>query len=221
MPVRKIPKNYRNLTGVIKNTKANRMSGFESTLERDFYFLLDFHDHDFEEQPVLIEFDHEGSRRKYTPDVLVTFKSSPMGVVDRKPELYEIKYREDLRKEWPACKPRFKAARRYARKRDWKFKIITEKEIRGPQLETAQFLRGFKKKPADQKSIKKLLSAIAILGDTNPDSLLSYITTDAWERAELVKIIWHLVATKRIKCDLSKMLTMKCTLSPVSVWSVK
>lgn len=221
MPVRKIPKNYRNLTGVIKNTKANRMSGFESTLERDFYFLLDFHDHDFEEQPVAIKFDHEGVQRKYTPDVLVIFKPAMMGAATQKPELCEIKYRDDLRKEWPDCKPRFKAARRYARKRGWRFRIITEKEIRGPHLETAQFLRGFKKKPAAQKSIKKLLSAIAILGDTDPDSLLSYITTDVWERAELVKIIWHLVATKRIKCDLSKMLTMKCTLSPVSVWGVK
>jgi hypothetical protein len=42
MPVRIIPKNYRNLTGLVANTKAQRMTAFESTLEKDFLLLLDF-----------------------------------------------------------------------------------------------------------------------------------------------------------------------------------
>jgi hypothetical protein len=42
MPVRTIPKNYRNLTGLVPNTRTAGMTAFESTLERDFFLLLDF-----------------------------------------------------------------------------------------------------------------------------------------------------------------------------------
>jgi hypothetical protein len=42
MPVRTIPKNYRNLTGLVPNTRTSGMTAFESTLERDFLLLLDF-----------------------------------------------------------------------------------------------------------------------------------------------------------------------------------
>src|SRR5437016_4446366 len=56
MPVRKVPKNYRNLTGLVPNTRTSSMTAFESSLERDFLLLLDF-DPDvtfYEEQPVTI-----------------------------------------------------------------------------------------------------------------------------------------------------------------------
>ena len=39
MPVRKIPKNYRNVTGVAAHSKADGPAAFESTLERDFITL--------------------------------------------------------------------------------------------------------------------------------------------------------------------------------------
>ena len=39
MPVRTIPKNYRNLTGLVPNTRTSGMTAFESTLERDFLFV--------------------------------------------------------------------------------------------------------------------------------------------------------------------------------------
>lgn len=42
MPVRKIPKNYRNVTGIAASSKAIGAAQFESTLERDFLALLDF-----------------------------------------------------------------------------------------------------------------------------------------------------------------------------------
>ena len=43
MPVRKIPKNYRNVTGVHASEKSIGEAQFESTLERDFLTLLEFH----------------------------------------------------------------------------------------------------------------------------------------------------------------------------------
>ena len=42
MPIRKIKKNYRNVTGIFASTKAVGEAQFESTLERDFLRLLEF-----------------------------------------------------------------------------------------------------------------------------------------------------------------------------------
>lgn len=42
MPVRTIPKNYRNVTGIAASSRAGGAAQFESTLERDFLALLEF-----------------------------------------------------------------------------------------------------------------------------------------------------------------------------------
>src|SRR5437868_5438583 len=98
MPSRKIPPSRRSLTGLVASQKSprlslvpspparpsqlgagqpqpqTRMKGFESSLERDFFILLDFdlNVDRYEEQPVRIEYrDGDGRLRTYTPDVLV------------------------------------------------------------------------------------------------------------------------------------------------------
>ncbi len=94
MPVRKIPKNYRNVTGVAASCMAMGSAGFESTLERDFLTLLEFRrDIDsFEVQPVRIDWvGAQGIERSYTPDVLVF----PAGPQDRA-ILCEVKYRSEI-----------------------------------------------------------------------------------------------------------------------------
>lgn len=98
MPVRKIPKNYRNVTGVFPSRKSLGSAAFESTLERDFFTILDFDNSivKFEVQPVRIEYkDKFGKNRSYTPDVLVQYRQN----VQNHPTkncLYEVKYRQDL-----------------------------------------------------------------------------------------------------------------------------
>ena len=42
MPIRKIPKNYSNVTGIAAHSKSDGQAMFESTLERDFLMLLEF-----------------------------------------------------------------------------------------------------------------------------------------------------------------------------------
>ena len=57
MPVRKIPKNYRNLTGLLPSEKSVGDAEFESTLERDVLIYFEFKSNvkSFEVQPVLID----------------------------------------------------------------------------------------------------------------------------------------------------------------------
>ncbi|RBB63100.1 TnsA endonuclease N-terminal domain-containing protein [Xanthomonas oryzae] len=93
MPVRKIAKSYRNVTGIVAAAKAAGPAQFESTLERDFLTRLEFSPYvrSFEVQPVTLSWHDDGRERRYTPDVLVHFKARHGA--EPTPLLCEVKYR--------------------------------------------------------------------------------------------------------------------------------
>ena len=69
MPVRTIPKNYRNVTGIAASPKAGGAAQFESTLERDFLSLLEFSPEVevIDPQPVKIEWLDTNDRQRSYP----------------------------------------------------------------------------------------------------------------------------------------------------------
>ncbi len=186
MPVRKIPKNYRNVTGKLVNTKSEGPAGFESTLERDFLSLLEFSPEvlRFEVQPVEINWiDLNGKFRKYTPDVLVYYGDG----TDLKPTIFEVKYRSDLKKNWEKLKPKFIKALSFAKSRRWRFKIVSEKEIRTDFLKNVKFLIRFKcQSTYDSNHGEIILNALKKLHSSTPADLLKSIYKDEWEQAELL-----------------------------------
>lgn len=210
MPVRQIPKSYRNVTGIVASAKAAGQAQFESTLERDFLTLLEFSPdvRQFEVQPVALLW-HDGSReRRYTPDVLVHFKERhghrPTSL------LYEVKYRSDLREQWLELKPRFRAGIRFARAQGWRFKLVTETEVRTPYLDNARFLLPFVRRgppPADDMDL--LDRTLVELGKAEVQELLRAACRDEWNRARLMPALWYLVGTFQLGTDLHAPLTMK------------
>lgn len=215
MPVRRIPKNYRNVTGVASHRKSTGKAMFESTLERDFLTLLEFDScvESFEVQPLTIHwYDMMDKKRSYTPDVLVYFHDS------RKTTLYEVKYRSDMRKNWPDLKPKFKSALRFARDKGWRFKIITESEIRSVRLKNAKFLLPFVKKgPTSESDVQVLITSMQTLGCSTPKGLLNIICQDEWEQARLLPTLWFLIGTFGIKADIDTPLTMSSAIWGVNV----
>lgn len=208
MPVRKVPKNPRSLTGLVPNTRTASMSAFESSLERDFLLLLDFDPEVvwYEEQPVTIDYhDAQGRRRRYTPDVLVRYRTDH---VQRPPLLCEVKYRTDLRQHWRAYRPKFRAAQRYARQQGWRFRLVTERQVRTPYLENVKFLRRYRTMPINDVHAAQLLDTLVALEDPNPVRLLAAMTADRWQHAQLLPVLWHLVATRQVRVDLAQPLTM-------------
>jgi len=153
MPVRKIAKSYRNVTGIVAAAKAAGPAQFESTLERDFLTQLEFSPYvrNFEAQPVTLRWHDAERERRYTPDVLVYFKAQHG--IEPTPLLREVKYRSDLREQWLDLKPTFRAAVRFARAQGWRFKLVTEAEIRTPYLENARFVREFPQAPGWYRAI--------------------------------------------------------------------
>lgn len=208
MSVRKIPKNYRNVTGLGSHKKANGCASFESTLERDYLTLLEFSPEvdAFEIQPVAVEWvDDLGLSRRYTPDVLVRY----VRACRRPPTLVEVKYRSDLKAAWLDCRQRFKAGVRYAKLQGWRFKIMTEVEIRTPYLQNARFLLPFVRGgPGSEAYMELLDGALKQLKRTTPKTLLEAVYQDEMNQAKLLPTLWYLVGILNIGADLALPLNM-------------
>ncbi|WP_271553352.1 TnsA endonuclease N-terminal domain-containing protein [Bradyrhizobium sp. CCBAU 45394] len=120
------------------------MAEHESALERDFVTLASFMDASavVTAQPVTIHFQHEGRRRRYTPD----FRADSG---DDHCEIVEIKCRPDLRAGCSAFGRPFAAARNWAHCNGARLRIATERRIRYRQLDNATRLLPLRSAPVD------------------------------------------------------------------------
>lgn len=190
--------------------KAEGTAAFESTLERDFLVLLEFSPEveRFEVQPVTIEWlNDQSKKRKYTPDVLVSYVSG------NSPALFEVKYRSDLKKDWVVLRPKFKAAIHYAKAQGWRFRIATEVEIRTPYLANAHFLLPFLRRNPNLSSDDALLKdALPGLAEATPANLLSHVAHDDQQRTRLLPVLWRMIGLRTIGTDLDQPLNMNSRL---------
>lgn len=202
MPVRTLKPAYRGQPSWFNSRKAGRQVFCESNLERDFYILLEFFDwvETFEEQPLTVPYlDADLGAHEYTPDTLVTLQSE--GGEER--WLYEVKFREDLWANWQDYRWKFRGAVRYCREHGFeRFKIITEKEIRGPKLDNVK--RFLKKRAAvvDPVLARYLLDQLA--GDRTLDvrSLLDRLRGQGVAANQANVTLSHLIATHKVGLDL-------------------
>lgn len=208
-PVRKIPKNYRNVTGIVASFKAEGPAGYESSLERDFITLLEFCPgvNTFTVQPVKFEWrDTAGKAHTYTPDTYVEFgKKNPSF---KTPLLCEVKYRKDLAANWLEFRPKFKAAVKFASVQGWRFKIFTEKEIRTPYLDNAKFLMRYRNSVPPVELMDLLDKRLHELRQTTPSGLIQAVFRDEWKQAQALTVLWYMVSTFQIGVDLHQPLTM-------------
>lgn len=208
-PVRNIPKNYRNVTGIAAHVKANGTAMYESTLERDFLTTLEFSPNveSYTVQPVTLEWtDAQNSHRSYTPDIFIMFAKN--NGKHKQPLLCEIKYRKDLMANWNELRPKFKAAIRFAKAQGWRFKIITESEIRDIYFENARFLLRYRNPIPDANVMQLLYDKLEDMRETTPSGLIKAAYKDEWNQAKALWVLWYMVATFQIGVDLHSPLTM-------------
>ena len=205
-PARSIGISRRALTGRVQVSAGGGLN-FESSLERDWLLALDFSPDviSVREQPFTLTYESNGRTSKYTPDVLVQHVARSGAAVCY---VYEVKFREDLIAEWQTLKPRFKACIAYCRARGWRFKIVTEKHIRGPFLKNAKFLRRYRSIDENPLVCKQLQYTFAALGETTPEALLAASYWDEEARLRALPQLWRMVANRVIQADLSDELTM-------------
>lgn len=211
MPLRRIPRNYRSVTGHVPSTKNGRMVAYESTLERDFYLLQEFRSgiRSFTEQPVVVKYYAGGRMHRHVPDAILEYAAPDR--FGRRFELVDIKYRSDIADHWEEYKPSFKAAMAYARERTWRYSLCSEREIRSPELSNAALLV-----PLRGRSIPAISDEIADLART-PRTISELIEAVALsDAAETLRAILVLLAVGRLSANLRVALTKQtevwCTL---------
>uniref|UniRef100_E6QNS8 Heteromeric transposase endonuclease subunit TnsA n=1 Tax=mine drainage metagenome TaxID=410659 RepID=E6QNS8_9ZZZZ len=202
------------MTGIAASSKSGGAAQFESTLERDFLSLLEFSPEvkNIEPQPVKIDWsDAQGGHRSYTPDVLVEFIEAS----GKRPWLCEVKYRSELLEKWVELRPKFKAALHFAKEHGWRFKIVTEREIRTPHLANVRFLTSYRRTIPDAGVMQDILGHLNKIHEATPRDLIEAIRPDITGQTQMISVLWHLVATFQIGADLLEPLTMKSR-----IWSL-
>ena len=190
--LRRIPLSRRShVTGF--QSLATGLTEHESALERDFVTLSSFTDAGavLTAQPVTIRFEHEGQQRRYTPDFRVVWS-------DGRTDIVEVKYRADLRAGWRRLRPAFAAARDWASS-DARFRIATERGIRGPLLEAAKRLLPLRNAPVDVVLVEL---AITFARD-HATSFGQLVDVLPASREAGLAVVWRLIARGALVVDLT------------------
>jgi hypothetical protein len=203
MPVRKLKPAYRGVPSRTKSLKAGDRHVFgESTLERDLYILFEFFLWivSYEEQPLTLPYlDADEILHKYTPDTRAHLR------IDGHDEqwLYEVKYRKDLWAEWHELRWKFRGAVHYCAHNGFdRFKILTEKEIRGTKLDNIK--RFIKKRSAvvDPVLIDYMLGLLEGGLVLDVRTVLTNLRDQGVEDNDANVALSHLIATHKIGLDL-------------------
>lgn len=204
MPARKIPLNYRHITGYIQSDKSDEYTHFEASLERDALILCEFDPNVefFKTQPRRFNYLLNNNKRHYTPDIMVKYKDGSVLYI-------EVKYRDDLKKKWGELQPKFKAAIKELKSEpSTRFKIWTEKEIRSAFLKNATFLLPYKKRPFEAYQLATIEKILSRIHESNPKELIGLCSTSLIEQAEFLNTLWHAISNGIVKTDLNRPLSM-------------
>ena len=137
MVVRRVTHHGGNVIGKFPSIKLTRMLSFESLIERDLLYILDFEPDVlfFSEQPLTIEYSYEGKTRHYTPDFHVVHIGGRNTLVECKPS-HLTETDDNLRK--------FGIARAWCAARDWEFSVVTDEQLRtGSRLDNIKRLTAY------------------------------------------------------------------------------
>jgi hypothetical protein len=192
--LRRVPLSHRShVTGF--NVVPTGMTEHESALERDFVTLSSFADGDAKitSQPITIRFEHNGVRRRYTPDFLVEWS-------DGRLELVEVKYRADLRAGWKRFRPAFAAGQRWISERGGSFRIATDRTVRCPALDAAKRLLPLRSATLNPDLAKTTLAMVRAWRYP-PFQELANAMPAAQEEA--LGVIWRMIAQGMLRIDVS------------------
>jgi hypothetical protein len=184
MPVRKVANHGHNIIGRFPSLKLGRMVDFESLIERDLIYLLDFDPAitSFTEQPLTIDYEYEGQILHYTPDFHVV-KTDQNWLVECKPH-QKIGTTKNQRK--------FTAGHSWCVSRRWQFEVVTDQQLRhGYRLANVRFLTQFARYPINPAVRYRIQSCLATaLGPLTIAELSDRINPDCPQALKIP--IYHL-----------------------------
>ena len=223
MSVREDRRSYVSVTGRLPSRKTTTgYAWYESLHEHDLFVLLEFDPTvlAYDPQPVTLKYrDAQGKSQRYTPDVLITYAqeiATGSVLCEVKPlgELREQKHRAKYRRDFPY-------ARCYARERGWGFQVLSERHYRPPEIKNITFLIPYLEGPGEPEAEQRLLDVLERLEElrepvpvTLGDLLDAAVDRSeqsperspecSSERAELMPIIWRVLADGRATVNLAE-----------------
>lgn len=211
---RRSPKSSTSLTALVGTEKAIARPYAESSLERDMLRLLRAREDVvfLLTQPFEIPWwDEDGTPHTYTPDIQVQYKPDfwlepaaaglcPLRRTNHV-EVFEIKYRGQLRRNIIEFRPKFHAARAYCAERGWRFSVVTERTIRSLALDHARFFFALRDRELNLADAQLIQSALKDKGEVVVDSLLRDLTNDEWRQTELLAVVWIMVLRGTLEVD--------------------
>jgi len=194
------------LTGNITSLKQNSQISFESSLERDYIYLLEFDTtvDEYFEQPLKIFYEVEGKKRYYVPDFYVKY------CTNKRDAIIEIKYTYSLKKDKKKLEDKFKAARVFCQSNDIDFKILTEEDIRNELLFNSKFLLSYRnpKSVINYEDVELLEELIKSSQTKTPSFIINTLDTDIEHRAQLLYTLWYMIANDLAQTEINSKLTM-------------
>lgn len=189
MSTRKIKKSYISCTGYFASYKNKIQIAFESVLERDFYMLLEFDENviSYAEQPITINYEYkDGSKRRYTPDCLITYK-------DGTERYYEVKYINEIRNDSELREKLDFLKSYFYDEHTLKFDIFTDEDIGKIYLDNLKFLYKFAFIPQDNEKIVKINKILNKVDKINIKELLNVLSDNQMEQMKWLPYVWRYV----------------------------
>ena len=208
MSTRKIKKSYISCTGYFASYKNKIQIAFESVLERDFYMLLEFDENviSYSEQPITINYEYkDGSKRRYTPDSLVTYK-------DGTERYYEVKYINEIRNDSELREKLDFLKSYFYDEHTLKFDIFTDEEIGKIYLDNLKFLYKFAFIPQDNEKIVKINKILNEVDKISVKELLNVLSDNQMEQMKWLPYVWRYVFENIKVVNLYEKFTMNTVL---------
>jgi hypothetical protein len=154
VPVRKVSNRGGNTVGRFPSLKIGRMVDYESLIECDFIYTLEF-ELDvtwYAEQPLSILYLYGGRERRYTPDFHV-LQAGRHVIVECKPQEFV---------ETDENRLKFEVARAWCAARGWMFRVVTDKQLRsGYRLRNIKLLTQFARYHVESEVKNRICAFVA------------------------------------------------------------
>lgn len=182
------------MIGRFPSLKMQRMVAFESLIEQDYLYLLDFEPDvlAFSEQPVQIEYVWEDKPLHYTPDFHVIRKKGEE-LVECKPQ--KLVDQDDNQRK-------FNIAREWCRRQGLQFRVVTDEEIRaGNRLNNIKLLTRHARIGFASGTLQQVILALNGIHYPQPLSeIAKLVLRDHFEQG--ISILLHLAYHHQIQLGL-------------------
>lgn len=204
MPVRKIKMNNFSVTGAFYSHKNGRHIEFESSLERDFFLLLELDEtvKSYEEQPIRLSYTYANKEIPYTPDCIIYYINDA-----RPPCIVEVKPSRIVKDKKVFLKQKFEQIEQYLYENDMDFKLFTEFDIRTQRLENSKYIYGFVDLPNNPQYINTIVNIFKKTKEMSFSELQELCSNDKYIQASYTPYIWHLIYKRSLCIDMDQVIS--------------